>query len=449
MIESILTLGSRQDREGNVCPVSLKARALTTHACIMGATGSGKTGLIIGMVEDLVRQGIPTACIDLKGDLANLALQPEGSDVADKMSIRFLTPGADHGEAVNIFSGIANPDRISSTVSTLCKMIGAEHDPLRSRPHAFISNIIQWRLKQNKPVTIIDIMQDIQDPPFEYLGAMLLEDVIPRASRGKLAAKLNNVVAAPSFQSWREGIDIDIDKLFASTPGKTPVIIFSVAHLVDDAERIFAISMFLEEMVSWMRKQPGTQDLKACLLMDEMFGVMPPHPANPPTKKPTLTMLKQARAHGLGLVLCSQNPMDLDYKGMSNAQTWLVGRLQTERDRDRVVGGICSATSADERIMGASIARLQARQFLLVRPSGSAIFTTKDCLAKLQGPMSPAEIRNLFQTGVAEELGTMDKLLQRLENSRAAFEANQSAANWQALEATQHAIDAEATRLGR
>lgn len=448
MTDTAILLGSRRDKDGAEVPVSLKTRALTTHACVMGATGSGKTGLIIGMIEDMVRCGVRVAAIDIKGDLANLALQPMGSDVREKMAVRFLTPGADHGEAVNIFSGIANPDRISSTVSTLCKMIGAEHDPIRSKPHSFISNLIQWRLRDSKPVTIIDIMQDIQDPPFEYLGAMPLDEVLPAQSRGKLAAKLNNIVAAPSFQSWRDGIDINIDKLFTAKAGKTPVVIFSVAHLVDDAERIFAISMFLEEMVSWMRKQPGTQDLKSCLLLDEMYGVMPPHPANPPTKKPLLTMLKQARAHGLGLVICSQNPMDLDYKGMSNAQTWLVGRLQTERDRDRVVGGICSATSQDERIMGSSIARLQPRQFLVVRPSGTAIFQTKDCLATLQGPMSPSEIRDLFQNGIAEELGTMDKLLLQLENCRAAFEANQTDGNWKALEDAQAAIDAEANRTG-
>lgn len=448
MSDSIIHLGSRRDKDGIVQPVSLKSAALTTHAAIFGATGSGKTGLIIGMIEDMVRVGVPVAAIDIKGDLANLALQPDGSDLRDKMAVRFLTPGADHGEPVNIFSGIANPDRISSTVSTLCKMIGAEHDPIRSKPHAFISNIIQWRLRANKPITIIDIMQDIQDPPFEYLGAMPLDEVMPAASRGKLAAKLNNVVAAPSFQSWREGIDINIDKLFSAKPGKTPVVIFSVAHLVDDAERIFAISMFLEEMVSWMRKQPGTSELKSCLLLDEMYGVMPPHPANPPTKKPLLTMLKQARAHGLGLVICSQNPMDLDYKGMSNAQTWLVGRLQTERDRDRVVSGICSATPQDERLMGASIARLQPRQFLVVRPTGTAIFQTKDCQATLQGPMSPNEIRSLFQIGVAEELGAMDKLLIQLDNARAAFQANQTDNNWKMIEKLQEAIDEEASKAG-
>lgn len=443
---NMIELGSKTDRDGKTIPVSLKAAALTTHACVVGATGSGKTGLIIGMIEDLVTQGIPCAVIDIKGDMANIALQP--TEMRDKMQVRFLTPGADHGEAVNIFSGIANPDRITSTVSTLCKMIGVESDPLRSKPHAMISTIIKHRLDHGQSVTVIDVMQGLADPPFAYLGIMEVDEVMPPQARGKLAAKLNNLIAAPGFQSWREGIDINIDRLFAAPDGKTPVVIFSVAHLVDDNERAFGISMFLEEMVSWMRKQPGTNDLKSCLILDEMYGVMPPAPANPPTKKPLLTMLKQARAHGLGVVICSQNPMDLDYKGMSNAQTWLVGRLQTERDRDRVVKGISSATSQDERAMGMSIARLQPRQFLVVRPTGTAIFMSKDCKATLQGPMSPAEIRHLFTMGIADDLGIMDKLVIQLDLARSKFEANKSDENWKALESIQAKIDEEASKVG-
>jgi len=271
---NMIELGSKTDRDGKTIPVSLEAAALTTHACVVGATGSGKTGLIIGMIEDLVTQGIPCAVIDIKGDMANIALQP--TEMRDKMQVRFLTPGADHGEAVNIFSGIANPDRITSTVSTLCKMIGVESDPLRSKPHAMISTIIKHRLDHGQSVTVIDVMQGLADPPFAYLGIMEVDEVMPPQARGKLAAKLNNYIAAPGFQSWREGIDINIDRLFAAPDGKTPVVIFSVAHLVDDNERAFGISMFLEEMVSWMRKQPGTNDLKSCLILDEMYGVMPP-----------------------------------------------------------------------------------------------------------------------------------------------------------------------------
>lgn len=436
--ENIFQLGTRNTPDGQTHNVALKASALTTHAVIVGATGSGKSGLIIGMVEELVRMGIPSFLIDIKGDIANIALQP--NEVKDKMAIRFLTPGGAHGEAVNIFSGIENPDRITSTVSTIFKLMNTKAD-VTSTQHAFLANIIQWRLKQGKPCTIVDVLNDVADPPFEYLGMLPLDDVFPKASRGKLAARLNNLLAAPSFQAWREGVSIDINQLLKCAPGKTPVIIYSVAHLVDDAERIFAISMFLEEMLSWMRNQPGTSDLKHCLLLDEMYGVMPPHPANPPTKKPLLTMLKQARAHGLGVVICSQNPMDLDYKGMSNAQTWLVGRLQTANDRARVVNGICAATPADSRMVETSIARLQPRQFLLVRPSGTAIFATRDCSAELRGPMNPMEIKKLFSAGLAEEVMSMQLLQLKLEEARAYFERQPTDANWTRVENAQRAID--------
>lgn len=439
-MNNVITLGSRQHPNGPVETVALKSNALNTHAVICGATGSGKTGVIIGMIEELVDLGVPVLAVDVKGDLANIALQPQ--EMRDKMAVRFLTPGGSHGEAVNIFSGISNPDRITSTVTTLCKMIGVPANPLQSRPHAFLATIIQWRLRAGKPCTIVDVLNDVADPPFEYLGMLPVDEVLPKASRGKLAAKLNNLLAAPGFQTWREGVGIDINKLLTCAPGKTPVVIYSVAHLVDDSERTFAISMFLEEMVSWMRVQPGTQDLKTCLLLDEMHGVMPPHPNNPPTKKPLLTLLKQARAHGLGVVICSQNPMDLDYKGMSNAQTWLVGRLQTANDRARVVNGICASTPADSRKIDASIARLQPRQFLLVRPTGTAIFSSRDTSAELRGPLSPREIQELFQLGIAEEVLGLEKLQAKLEDARAAFENTPSDANWRAVEACQAAVDA-------
>jgi hypothetical protein len=390
------------------------------------------------MVEELVRNGIPTFLCDIKGDIANVALQPP--EVRERMALRFLTPGGNHGEAVNIFSGIENEERITSTVTTLFKLMGTKAD-ITSTQHTFLSNIIQWRLKAKKPCTIVDVLNDIADPPFEYLGMLELDEVFPKTSRGKLMAKLNNLLAAPSFQAWREGVAIDIPKLLKCEPGKVPVVVYSVAHLVDDGERNFAISMFLEEMLSWMRTQPGTQDLKACLMLDEMYGVMPPHPANPPTKKPLLTMLKQARAHGLGIVICSQNPMDLDYKGMSNAQTWLIGRLQTQNDRARVVNGICASTPADNRQVEASIARLQPRQFLLVRPSGTAIFTSRDCSAELRGPMSPIEIKKLFSMGVAEQVMSLQLLRLQLEEARAVFERQQTDNNWTKVEEAQKALD--------
>lgn len=438
MSENIFNLGVRTGPDGQIHKVALKASALTTHGVIVGATGSGKSGLIIGMVEELVRMGIPSLLIDIKGDIANVALQD--NELRDKMALRFLTPGGNHGEAVNIFSGIENPDRVTSTVTTLFKLMGTKAD-VTSTQHTFLSTIIQNRLRAKLPCTIVDVLNDVGQPPIEYLGMLELDEVFPKASRGKLMAKLNNLLAAPSFQAWREGVAIDIPKLLECEPNKVPVIIYSVAHLVDDSERNFAISMFLEEMLSWMRQQPGTSHLKTCLLLDEMYGVMPPHPANPPTKRPLLTMLKQARAHGLGIVICSQNPMDLDYKGMSNAQTWLVGRLQTQNDRARVVNGICSATPADSRAVEASIARLQPREFLLVRPSGTAIFKSRDCSAELRGPMSPMEIRKLFSMGVAEQVMSLQLLKLKLEEARATFERQQTDTNWSRVEEAQKALD--------
>ena len=437
-MKDIINLGTRVTHDGVSHNVALKTNALCTHAVVVGASGSGKSGAIIGMVEEMVRIGIPTFLIDVKGDIANIALQPE--HVRDRMALRFLTPGGTHGEAVNIFSGIENPDRITSTVSTIFKLVNSKAE-ITSTQHAFLSNIIQWRLKAQKPCTIVDILNDVVDPPFDYLGVLPLEDVFPAASRGKLASKLNNLLAAPSFQAWREGVAIDINKLLSCAPNKVPVVVYSVAHLVDDVERIFAVSMFLEEMLSWMRKQPGTKELKACLILDEMYGVMPPHPYNPPTKKPLLTMVKQGRAHGLGIVLCSQNPMDLDYKGMSNAQTWFVGRLQTANDRARVVNGICASTAQDSRVIETSIARLQPRQFLLVRPSGTAIFTTRDCSAELRGPMNPMEIKKLFTSGIAEEVMSRQLLELQLENARSVFEHTASDTNWAAVELAQKKLD--------
>lgn len=443
-MNDIITLGSRQHPNGRTETVALKANALNTHAVIVGASGSGKTGVIIGMIEELVRIGKPVFAVDVKGDLANLALQPP--EIRERMAVRFLTPGGEHGEAVNIFSGISNPDRITSTVTTLCKMLGIPSNPLQSKQHAFLATIIQNRLREGKSCTIIDVLNDVGDPPFEYLGFLPLEEVLSKAARGKLAAKLNNLLAAPGFQTWREGVGIDIPKLLQAPEGKTPVIIYSVAHLVDDGERAFAISMFLEEMVSWMRTQQGTQELQTCLLLDEMHGVMPPHPHNPPTKKPLLTLLKQARAHGIGVVVCSQNPMDLDYKGMSNAQTWIVGRLQTANDRARIIGGICEGTAADSRKLESSIARLQPRQFLLVRPTGSAIFTSRDCSAELRGPLAPHEIQDLFRKGIAEEVLTLEKLQVKLDEARSVFEHNPTETNWKIVEQWQAKVDAEAMK---
>ncbi|MCA9086899.1 MAG: ATP-binding protein, partial [Planctomycetaceae bacterium] len=205
-------------------------------------------------------------------------------------------------------------------------------------------------------------------PPFDRIGVIGLENFYPQADRFQLAMLLNNLLASPGFSSWMEGESLDIQKMLYSPDGKPRFTILSIAHL-SEAERMFFVTIFLNEVVSWMRAQSGTSSLRAILYMDEVFGYFPPT-ANPPSKTPMLTLLKQARAFGLGVVLATQNPVDLDYKGLSNAGTWFIGRLQTERDKARVLDGLEGASAAaghafDRRQMEVILSGLGSRVFLL------------------------------------------------------------------------------------
>src|SRR3990172_8052895 len=177
-----------------------------------------------------------------------------------------------------------------------------------------------------------------KDPrPFGKIGVVDLESFYPAAERTKLSMRLNNLLASPTFASWLEGEPLDVAEMLYTPAGKPRLAIVSIAHL-DDAQRMFLVTILLNEGLAWIRTQPGTSSLRAILYMDEVFGFFPPS-ANPPSKTPMLTLLKQARAYGLGVVLATQNPVDLDYKGLGNAGTWFLGRLQTERDKLRVLYG--------------------------------------------------------------------------------------------------------------
>ncbi len=376
----------------------LRQDALTTHAAVLGMTGSGKTGLLLGMVEEMVDNGIPVVVVDIKGDMINLALQ--NGPLAQKMAVRCLTPGAMHGESVNVFDGLRDKDKITSSVTALLKMVGEDHDPIRSKSHSYLSEIMMQAHKRGKPPTLLRLVHRVQDPGFHHLGAMDLDYAFPKRSRTKLAGKLNNLLVAPSFQAWREGVGLCLDELLAPrVDGRVPVIIYSVAHIVNQDEQAFAIQLLLDEVLPWMRRQGGSTKLRAALVIDECVGLMPPHPKNPPTKTPLLLLLKQARAFGLGLILASQNPVDLDYKGMANCQTWLIGRLQMGKDKARIIENICSSSPASRVMMEHKIGALQPRQFILARPKGSTVFQTRTVSCNLQGPMTPDEIEDLYTKG--------------------------------------------------
>lgn len=373
--------------------LNLPIQKLCKHAAIVGASGSGKSGLLLGMVEQQVEANVPVILVDLKGDMSNILLQKFGSPLRSRMRVRMLTPGGDYGTSIDLFASLERKDRIKSAVSQILHLCGyRKANPLSSKEHAYLSLILAHHHEQGKPTNLITLMNSVMEPPFENFGALPLHSAIPMELRERLVHRINNMFVAPSFEKWRDGIDLDIGDLYNRTSeGRTNVTIYNVSHL-DDQERIFALSLLFTNIVTWMRGQRGTDELVASLIVDECVGIIPPSPKNPDTKPPLMVMLKQARAYGLGLILASQNPMDIDYKAMSNCETWMVGRLQMKNDRRRVIQAICETSSHDRARLEQRISQLSPREFVLCRPKSTADFHTADVKCDLVGPMTALEI---------------------------------------------------------
>ncbi len=425
------------------------SKDLVTHAVCVGMTGSGKTGLCITLLEEAAIDNIPAIIIDPKGDLSNLLLTfpnlaPEdfapwvnegdpaevaqqwqeglakwGQDGArikrlrDAADFRIYTPGSNAGLPVSILKSFVAPpesirndneslaERINTTVTSLLGLVGVDADPVRSREHILLSNILQQEWSNGRDLDIAGLIQKVQTPPITKIGVMDLESFFPAGDRFQLAMALNNLVASPSFASWMEGEPLDVQQFLHTETGKPRLSIFSIAHLAD-AERMFFVSLLLNQVLGWMRSQSGTTSLRAILYMDEIFGYFPPV-ANPPSKLPLLTLLKQARAFGLGVVLATQNPVDLDYKGLANAGTWFIGRLQTERDKARMLEGLEGiATSTgqkfDKQQMERLLAGLDKRIFLMnnVHDDAPELFETRWAMSYLRGPLTRAQIKVLM-----------------------------------------------------
>src|SRR5215510_3897421 len=425
------------------------SKDLVTHAVCVGMTGSGKTGLCITLLEEAAIDNIPAIIIDPKGDLSNLLLTfpnlaPEdfapwvqegdpaqvaklwqeglakwGQDGArikrlrDAADFRIYTPGSNAGIPVSILKSFVAPpesirqdheslaERINTTVTSLLGLVGTEADPVRSREHILLSNILQQEWSNGRDLDIATLIQKVQSPSITKIGVMDLDSFFPAADRFQLAMTLNNLVASPSFASWMEGDPLDVQQFLYTQTGKPRLSIFSIAHL-GDAERMFFVSLLLNQVLGWMRTQSGTTSLRAILYMDEIFGYFPPV-ANPPSKLPLLTLLKQGRAFGLGVVLVTQNPVDLDYKGLSNAGTWFIGRLQTERDKARVLEGlegIAAGTGQkfDTQEMGQILAGLSNRIFLLnnAHEDVPEVFETRWAMSYLRGPLTRVQIKALM-----------------------------------------------------
>lgn len=435
-------------------PLQYDPADLTTHAVVTGMTGSGKTGLCIALLEEAALQGIPAILIDPKGDLTNLLLHfpelapqsfqpwldPEMARRAGKTveqaatdaalawrnglaqwgidhermvaltnaaSFAIYTPGSDAGIPVSVLSSLAAPgldwetnrevltERISSSVTAILGLVGfAELDPIRSREHILLSNIFQSAWSQNKSLDLTELILQIQAPPFDKLGAFPVDTFFPAKDRMDLALQINNILAAPTFELWRVGQPLDIAGLLWSPDGRPRHSIFYLAHLPDD-ERMFFVTLLFSAVETWMRTQAGATSLRAILYMDEIYGYLPPT-AMPPSKQPLLRMLKQARAFGLGLLLATQNPVDVDYKGLSNAGTWFIGKLQTDQDKQRLLDGLESAApGAMERgSMDKLISGLGKRVFVMqnVHEKIPLVFQTRWTMNFLAGPLTRAQI---------------------------------------------------------
>lgn len=439
-------------------------RDLTTHAVIVGMTGSGKTGLAIDLLEEAALAGLPAIIIDPKGDVSNLLLtfpdlrptdfrpwvNPDdarraGRDLdahAEHVAatwreglakwdlgpdhIRQLraaadfvvyTPGSDAGTPVSILRSLQMPagltwdrdgetlrERIGGMVTALLSLVGVQADPLRSREHILLTNVFEHAWRAGETLDLARLIAYVQQPPFSKLGVVDRDQFFPPGDRLALALQLNGIVAAPGVQYWTSGDPLDVGVLLGAS-GKPRVSVFHIAHL-SDAERMFFVSLLLNQVWGWLRGQPGTTGLRGLLYFDEVFGYLPPHPANPPSKQPLLTLLKQARAFGLGLVLTTQNPVDLDYKALSNAGTWFVGRLQTERDKARLLDGLESVTHEagagfDRATIDKLIAGLRSRVFLLhnVHAAGPVVFNTRWAMSYLRGPLTKDQVRTLVHEG--------------------------------------------------
>jgi hypothetical protein len=447
-------------------PLLYDSSDLVTHGVIAGMTGSGKTGLGIGLIEEAAIDGIPVIAIDPKGDLGNLLLTfprlaPEdfapwvdsdearragqtpkafaaaeaakwskglegwGEDGAriqrlrDAAEFAIYTPGSASGRPLSIVKSFAAPDpeivndadllqdRITTAATSVLTLAGVDAEPMRSREHTLVATLFGESWRGGRDLDLPSLIAQIQSPPITKIGVVDLESFFPSKDRFGLAMQLNQLLAAPGFGAWLEGEPLDVDRLFYSETGQPRVSVISIAHL-DDQERMFFVSLLLNEIVGWMRSQRGTSSLRALVYFDEIFGFLPPV-ANPPSKAPLLTILKQARAFGMGLVVATQNPVDLDYKALANAGTWMLGRLQTDRDKARVLDGLEGAASGagaafDRGKLDALLSALGKRRFLLhnVHEKEPTIFETRWTLSYLRGPLGREEIRKLTVRTVRE-----------------------------------------------
>jgi Helicase HerA, central domain len=453
-----LYLGSTRalDGAGAVSKLQLPAHHLVTHGVVLGMTGSGKTGMTTVMIEEALSNGVPVLVVDVKGDLPNLLLafpdfdpgrllpwvegsaapndnrspeeiartlceqrkaglgawgigERELATYASASQVRVITPGSSAGESLHLLSSLerrsarwdvdpeAGRAALSAAISLVLRLLGRDPDPAKSREHVLLSLLAERHFRQGEGADLTALLHDLSDPPIDQVGALPLDDFLPKSERKALAAALNTLLASPTFASWREGAALDVGEWLTPKGGRTPAVILSVAHL-EDEERALVLGVLFEEVLAWVRSLAGSQRLRALIVFDEVYGFLPPHPQNPPTKRPLVSLMKQARAFGVGVVIATQNPMDLDYRALSNAGLWCIGRLQTDADRARVVEGLAGSAGFDRAATQAltkTVSRLAPRWFVVrdAQSNGIGLVQPRWCMSLLRGPMTRTELK--------------------------------------------------------
>jgi hypothetical protein len=433
-------------------PMLLPSSHLTTHGVVVGMTGSGKTGLLTVMVEEALRCDIPVLIIDVKGDLPNLLLhfpgfeskplepwlepslsdgrsieqiaidlakerrellaswnigEPEMKAYCEKSAVRVITPGSSAGELLHVLSSLERPSKtwkkdpetarnnLCAAVSLVLRLLRRNPDPVNSADHVLLSVLAERHLSKGEAADLETLAQEVAEPPFEKVGALKIDDFMPESDRKDLISAINTLLASPTFSCWRQGASLDIAEWFRPKGGKTPAVIVSVAHL-DDDERNMVLGMVLEELHAWVKTLPGSSRLRGLVVFDEVYGYLPPHPANPPTKRPLVALMKRARAFGIGMIVATQNPMDLDCRALGNAGLWCIGHLQTEADCERVLDGLASSGQGEStKELGQVVRHLGSRWFLVrdVNGEGTGLLQARYAMTLMRGPMTKNEIR--------------------------------------------------------
>ncbi|HEX2735486.1 MAG TPA: helicase HerA-like domain-containing protein [Polyangiaceae bacterium] len=458
----------------------LPAHHLVTHGVVVGMTGSGKTGLVTVVVEEALRTGVPVLMIDVKGDLPNLFLSFADSDpsrfvpwvngmlapgdersvlevarslaeerrqaleswdlggdaarrFSEQRALRLITPGSSAGESLHVLSALErsterwqrDPDAarsaLSAAISLVLRLVGRDADAARSREHVLLSVLAERRLTLGEAADLAALLADLETLPISEIGALKVERYLPKKERQALAAALNNLLASPTFAAWRQGVTLDVGDWLTARPAedgsltRTPGVIVSVAHL-DDEERGLVLGVLLEEVLTWVRGLSGSRKLQALIVFDEVYGFLPPHPANPPTKRPLVALMKQARAFGVGVLVATQNPMDLDYRTLGNAGLWCIGRLQTDADRARVIDGLAQGDRDLDLLLDKTVQRITPRWFVLRDVHAGpnpVLLQPRHALSFLRGPMTRQEMQRAVGLWSNSEAGERQAMTSR------------------------------------